>query len=122
MSVFATGWRMLPCPDVLSNALKARGAIVVKLYDFGDTHIIYTVEPFGPAGNELGIHMSISAPDRHPTWEEQREAVWHLCPGVRMASYIPPKSQYGTLPDSHVFHWFEVMDRDDYTSHLGDWL
>jgi hypothetical protein len=114
----------VPCHPLLYQLLKARGARIIRIYDYGETHIIYTEEPFGRGAlsSPFGVHISISARGRHPTWEEQRDAVWTICPGVTMASYIPPQSRFSTLPDSHVFHWFEVLSDNDHVEHLGDWL
>jgi hypothetical protein len=120
---------MRPCPDVLRDLLEARGARLVRVYDIDEVHVIYTEEPYGygwmgrhdPA-SAFGTHLSISAEGRHPTWEEQRDAVWAICPDITMASYIVPQGRHVTLPGSHVFHWFEVLPITGYVEHLGDWL
>jgi hypothetical protein len=113
--------QQLPMLHSLYSMLIERGARHVRNYVRGETHIIYTEEPFGGL-DVYGTHISISAGGRNPTWEEQRDAVWELCPGITMASYIVPPSQHGTLGDSHVFHWFEVLPLTGYVERLGDWL
>ncbi len=42
-----------------------------------------------------GWHLSVSRPDRLPTWEEVRDARYELVPDeATMALLLPPKSEY----------------------------
>jgi hypothetical protein len=108
-------------PIELAGLLLDRGARLVRSYNYGECYVIYTEEPYGDGA--FGTHLSISTKDRHPTWEEQRDAVWAICPDMTMASYIVPQSRHSTLPDSHIFHWFEVLPiSPGYILRLGDWL
>lgn len=57
---------------------------------------------------EIGWHFSISCDDRHPTWEEQRNARYELIPDdIYMVQILPPKSQYVNIHE-HCFHWHEA--------------
>lgn len=59
---------------------------------------------------ENGWHFSISHPTRHPTWEEQKNARYQLCPPeITMASYMPPMSEFVNIHE-HCFHWWEVRN------------
>lgn len=54
-----------------------------------------------------GWHMSCSVAGRHPTWEEQKDARYSLCPDdVVMAQILPPLSHYVNI--SETFHWWEI--------------
>jgi len=55
-------------------------------------------------------HMSISCPDRDPTWDEIATARYRLIPDkVTMAMLLPPMKQYVNL-HHHVFHLHEIDD------------
>lgn len=44
---------------------------------------------------QVGWHLSISRPDRLPTWEEARDARYELIPDdATMALLLPPRSEY----------------------------
>lgn len=66
----------------------------------------------GPQEREqIGWHFSISCPDRHPTWEEQRDVRYKLCPDdIYMVQILPPKREYVAVHD-HCFHWHEAGPR-----------
>lgn len=68
-----------------------------------------TVIVSGPAEREhIGWHISVSCSDRHPTWEEQRDARYALVPDdLYMVMVLPPKSEYVNLQE-HTFHWHEA--------------
>lgn len=55
-----------------------------------------------------GYHMSISHPDRLPTWEEIRTARYKLCPkNVTMAMLLPPENEYVNI-HPNCFHLWQV--------------
>ncbi|SIS88764.1 DUF7694 domain-containing protein [Alicyclobacillus vulcanalis] len=57
-----------------------------------------------------GWHMSISHPERYPTWDEIREARYQLIPNdVTMAMLLPPKEEYVNV-HPNCFHLHEVVD------------
>jgi len=114
----------VPCPPALREMLEARGAGSIRAHRSDSGLMTLTAEePFLPGGRP-GTHISISRPDRDPACEEQRDAVWELAPARIMAMFLPPCGLFGTLPGSHVFHWFEVPAGVDtsYAAGLKDWL
>lgn len=47
-----------------------------------------------------GWHLSVSRPDRLPTWEEVRDARYALVPDeATMALLLPPRSEYVNVHD-----------------------
>lgn len=56
-------------------------------------------------------HLSISHPDRYPTWDEIHSARYELVPDeVTMAMFLPPKSEYVNL-HSNCFHLHETREK-----------
>jgi hypothetical protein len=56
-------------------------------------------------------HLSISHPDRDPTWEEIRSARYALLPDeAQMALILPPKAEYVNAHE-HCFHLWEIKER-----------
>lgn len=54
-------------------------------------------------------HLSISHPDRYPTWDEIRDARYEFIPDeVTMAMLLPPKGEYVNL-HPNCFHLWEVV-------------
>lgn len=72
-----------------------------RVYEIGECKVLVGVE-------DGGIHMSISHPTRYPTWDEQKEARYQLCPpNITMASYMPPLAKFVNI-HPNCFHWWEV--------------
>lgn len=64
------------------------------------------------AGKEPGIgwHMSISHPDRYPTWHEIRDARYKFCPDdIEMVMHLPPRSAYVNV-HQNCFHLHELKE------------
>src|SRR5262245_6997802 len=56
-------------------------------------------------------HLSISHPDRYPSWDEIADARYLLCPAdVTMAMLLPPSERYVNVHE-HVFHMWQIDDR-----------
>jgi len=56
-----------------------------------------------------GFHLSISRPDRDPTWQEIRDARYKLIPNnVTMAMLLPPQEEYVNV-HPHCFHLWQVQ-------------
>jgi hypothetical protein len=73
------------------RAMMAVGAIEPDLhrYQMGDCTVLVGIGP------QTGWHISISCPDRYPTWDEIAKARYTLCPEeVMMVMYLPPPWQY----------------------------
>lgn len=54
-------------------------------------------------------HISISGPNRVPTWEEFSSAVHAVRPGVPFVMGVPPKSWWMNV-HRHVLHAWELKD------------
>lgn len=55
-----------------------------------------------------GWHISISHPDRYPTWDEIYSARYQLMPmSIDVAMYLPPPNEYVNV-HSNCFHLWEV--------------
>lgn len=56
------------------------------------------------------MHLSISHPNRHPTWEEIRDARYALMhPNMMVAMLLPPPAEYVNVQE-HCFHLWEIRD------------
>lgn len=57
---------------------------------------------------ESGFHLSISCPDRYPTWDEIAHARFKLVPGdVTMAMLLPGEKDYVNI-HANCFHLWQV--------------
>lgn len=74
-----------------------------RAYAWGYVRVIVGDEP-----PPIGWHMSISTPNRLPTWEEVRDARYAFVPNeVTMAMLLPPKEEYINL-HAYCLHLYEV--------------
>jgi len=63
-----------------------------------------------PAERELW-HLSISHPDRYPTWDEIADVRYRLVPDdVTMAMLLPPSGEYVNAHE-RCFHLWQIDDR-----------
>jgi hypothetical protein len=84
-----------------AGSLPAMGG--TKAYRMGACQIL--VSP----GHD-GWHLSISRPDRLPSWEELRDARYALVPeDVTMAMFLPPRSEYVNVHET-CLHLYEVPE------------
>lgn len=59
----------------------------------------------------LGWHLSISHPERYPTWNEIRDARYDLLPDeVTMGMLLPPRAEYVNL-HPNCFHLHQIEAR-----------
>lgn len=57
-------------------------------------------------------HLSISHPQRYPTWDEIKRARYEFIPdAVTMAMMLPPKAEYVNV-HQNCFHLHEWRDRE----------
>lgn len=84
----------------------------LKLYRFrmGECTIMLGHEPI--LGDELRWHLTISCPDRHPSWDEIKVARYRLLgPDTVMAMILPPAADYvNVAAQDHVFQLWEIVD------------
>lgn len=63
-----------------------------RIHQWGECQVFLS-----PPTNEMGYHMSISHPDRYPTWDEVRDAWYALVPNSNNrvgAMILPNKKDY----------------------------
>ena len=97
-------------PFRLTRLAHERGAEVFRAFadNKRNLHVIVAREPSGPE-RSLRWHLSISHPDRDPTWAEQVEAIRELVPGsgaIEFVSYLPPENEHINAHE-FCFHWWE---------------
>lgn len=81
------------------------GNPLCEWYSWGMCNVFVGIEPT-PEGN--GWHLSISTPNRNPTWEEIKQARYDLCPhDVTMAMILPPTEEYVNI-HNFCFHLWEI--------------
>lgn len=72
-----------------------------RAFRLGRCFIIVALEP-------IGWHLSISHPDRYPSWDEIKKARYALVPDeVTMAMLLPPRNEYVNLHDN-CFHLHQI--------------
>lgn len=90
-------WRPIDCPVPLCRA-----------YIWGETRVFVGKEP-------AGWHLSISCPNRNPTWEEIKQARYDLCPhDITMAMILPPTSEYVNV-HNFCFHLHQIPNDGETT-------
>lgn len=96
-------WMQIMDQGILDGIKQRMGYVPVQgpfLFAKKRLRVLLTEDP------GTGVHFSISHPSRYPTWEEQVDARYALCPKVPyMASILPPKDEYVNL-DKNTFHWW----------------
>lgn len=80
-------------------------------FTMGECRMILGREPGGVNG-EVRWHLTISCPDRHPTWDEIKVARYRLLgPDMVVAMVLPQPRFYVNLPaQDHVFQLWEIED------------
>lgn len=69
-------------------------------------------EPFersdgGAQRIKVGTHISVSSPDRYPTWDELVAVKRCFAPNLELAIYLPPDEDYVNV-HPNCFHMWEV--------------
>lgn len=81
-------------------------ASFLKWYSWGNCRVMVGQEP-------AGWHLSISCPDRNPTWEEIKQARYDLCPhDVTMAMILPPTNEYVNI-HNFCFHLHQIPNEGE---------
>lgn len=76
-----------------------------RTFVWGNVRVFVGKEP-------MGWHLSISCPNRYPTWDEIKQARYDLCPDeVTMAMILPPRKDYVNIHD-FCFHLHEIQDEE----------
>jgi hypothetical protein len=91
----------------MSNALSTEEHVLTM----GECRIILGREPSGIHG-ELRWHLTISCPERHPSWDEIKTARYRLLgPDTVIAMVLPQPRFYVNVPQQdHVFQLYEIDD------------
>lgn len=75
-------------------------------YSWGNCRVLAGRDPDG------SWHLSISCPDRNPTWEEIKQARYDLCPhDIAMAMILPPTEQYVNI-HQFTFHLHQIYPEE----------
>ena len=79
-----------------------------KQHRFGECSILLS-----PPYKDIGYHMSISHPDRYPTWDEIRGAWYSLVPNAnnRVGAMILPKKKDYVNICKNCFHVHEMRGK-----------
>jgi hypothetical protein len=87
------------------------GALELYRFQMGECALILGHEPQG-ANGEIRWHLTISCPDRHPSWDEIKTARYRLLgPDTVMAMILPPVADYVNVDQQdHVMQLWEIED------------
>jgi hypothetical protein len=108
-------WSPATVPDVVQALPGEQKAYV----GHSGVHVLVGLEParqvpeglWVPENARMLWHLSISHPDRYPTWDEVADARYEFCPAsITMAMLLPPPERYLNLHE-HVFHLWQIDDR-----------
>ena len=89
--------REMPIPESLSGLLEPG----TKAYRMGRCTVLLSRQ-------RIGWHLSISRPDKLPTWEEVRDARYALIPDEAvMVMLLPPRVEYVNL-HPNTFQLYEI--------------
>lgn len=73
-----------------------------RAFRWGYCQVLVGVDP------GLGWHLSISCPNRYPTWDEIKAARYDLVPDeVTLAMLLPPRDEYVNV-HSNCFHLHQI--------------
>jgi hypothetical protein len=91
------------------QVLRSSGSRGIRRYVAGECNILLSRDP--DSTGILRWHISISHPERYPTWDEIRDARYALTPhDIEMVMLLPPPEEYvNTHPNA--FHLWETFDR-----------
>lgn len=101
----------LPVPEQIRRMAHGSHHLELHRFKMGDCNILLGLEPGGING-ELRWHLTISCPDRHPTWDEIKTARYRLLgPDTVVAMILPPVKDYvNVASQDHVFQLWEISD------------
>lgn len=105
-------------PAHMRLTYKAAGMLGLRRFSMGEATILISRDPAGVNGERLW-HLTISCPDRHPTWDEIKTARYRLLPAdATFGMLLPPSEFYVNVPaQDHVFQLWEVTDpREPWTA------
>lgn len=92
--------------------IEAIGALTAERWLVGDCTVMIAREPIHGTGYRW--HLSIAHPDRYPTWDEIKTAVYGIeaLAEVVMAQVLGPVSDLGDWVNVHdnCFHLYEIHD------------
>jgi hypothetical protein len=85
---------------------KMPGNPFCEWYEWGYVRVFVGLEP-------AGWHLSISTPNRNPTWEEIKAARYDFCPhDVTMAMILPPTKEYVNV-HNFCFHLYQIPNEGE---------
>lgn len=102
----------LAVPDEVRRMVHGpRRDLPLHRFGMGECNIMLGHEPSWATG-EQRWHLTISCPDRHPSWDEIKTARYRLCgPDTVMAMVLPPADLYVNVESQdHVMQLWEIDD------------
>ncbi len=90
-----------------------------KAYGFGECHVLHGIEETDTRGGIVVKlhHVSISCPNRYPTWDEMKFIVYSLVPAdVGMHMMLPRRDAKPGTRDEYLdqhpwcLHWWETTE------------
>ena len=71
---------------------------------FGECYIIVSID-------DGKWHLSISHPNRYPTWDEIKKARYKFMPkDITAAMFLPPEKEYINV-HPNCFHLWQIIDK-----------
>ena len=97
--------------DERERRIAAANGFHAERFSLGQATIFVDREPAGIDGAMLW-HLSISRPNRHPSWDDLKAARYRLLPlDLTFGVLLPPPDEYvNVAAQDHVFHVWEVED------------
>ena len=96
-----------PTPAAVKGLVHGSDQLELHTFEMGECNIMLGHEPAN--GGPLRWHITISCPDRHPTWDEIKTAKYRLTGPVPMAMILPrPEDYVDSHP--HVFQLWELIN------------
>jgi hypothetical protein len=104
-------WHEFPAPEGFAQTWRERYAdaevAVPRFYEHGGLRALVGREPV--VKDDWRWHVSVSGPDRIPTWEELVSACHELRPGVVFCIPMPPRTWWINV-HKDVLHAWETRD------------
>jgi hypothetical protein len=106
----SSGWDQVDAPQIVELwAEQYPGVEPPTLYRRGMLQALVGREPVDPDGVDVRWHISISRPDRLPSWDDVVSAAHDLRPGVVFVIGVPPRSWWVNI-HRYTLHLYETRD------------
>jgi hypothetical protein len=103
------GWTEVPIEEDMAAQWAAMSYEAPRIFRKGDLTAMVGREPCGGNESDVRWHVSISHPERVPSWQELVEAAHSCRPGICFSIGVPPRSWWMNV-HPHVLHLWETRD------------